>query len=42
MLVLWMGIYPAPFLDAMAASVEQLITNYQTALAEAGVTVAER
>jgi len=41
-LVLWMGIYPAPFLDAMAASVEQLIANYQTALADAGVTVAER
>ncbi|MGB1006599.1 MAG: NADH-quinone oxidoreductase subunit M, partial [Thalassobaculaceae bacterium] len=41
-LVLWMGIYPAPFLDAMAASVEQLVANYQTALVNAGVAVASR
>ncbi|MBU2092224.1 MAG: NADH-quinone oxidoreductase subunit M, partial [Alphaproteobacteria bacterium] len=34
-LVLWMGIYPAPFLDVMAVSVENLIDNYQTALAAA-------
>ena len=41
-LVLWMGIYPTPFLDAMAASVEQLVANYQTALVNAGVAVASR
>ena len=41
-LVLWMGIYPTPFLEAMAASVEQLVANYQTALVNAGVAVASR
>ncbi len=44
-LVLWMGIYPASFLDPMHASVETLITNYQAALAAAatdGVSVAAR
>src|SRR3546814_9189470 len=34
-LVLWMGIYPAPFLDVMSPSVERLIENYETSLASA-------
>ncbi|MBK1697676.1 NADH-quinone oxidoreductase subunit M [Rhodovibrio salinarum] len=34
-LVLWMGIYPVSFLDVMAPSVENLISNYQQALADA-------
>ena len=33
-LVLWMGIYPVSFLDVMSASVDNLITNYQQALAD--------
>ncbi|MCW2247565.1 NADH-quinone oxidoreductase subunit M [Azospirillum fermentarium] len=41
--VLWMGIYPNSFLSVPAASVEQLITVYQTKLAAAGnVAVAVR
>jgi NADH-quinone oxidoreductase subunit M len=32
-LVLWMGIYPVSFLDVMSASVENLITNYEQAMA---------
>ena len=32
-LVLWMGIYPASFIDVMAPSVERLVENYQLALA---------
>jgi NADH-quinone oxidoreductase subunit M len=32
-LVLWMGIYPMPFLDIMSVSVTNLIENYQAALA---------
>ncbi|WP_422366716.1 NADH-quinone oxidoreductase subunit M [Pelagibius sp.] len=32
-LVLWMGIYPASFIDVMAPSVERLVENYQVALA---------
>ncbi len=40
----WMGIYPMPFLDIMAVSVENLVQNYEAALAAAGdaapVTVA--
>ncbi|MGF1609511.1 MAG: NADH-quinone oxidoreductase subunit M, partial [Kiloniellales bacterium] len=36
--VLWMGIYPASFIDVMAASVSNVIDNYQTSLAAAGVT----
>jgi len=35
-LVLLMGVYPAPFLEVMSASVENLIANYEAALAEAG------
>ncbi len=42
-LVLWLGIYPAPFLDVMDASVSNLIANYQQALLTGGVeTVAAR
>ncbi|HEX6980514.1 MAG TPA: NADH-quinone oxidoreductase subunit M [Alphaproteobacteria bacterium] len=33
--VLWMGIYPKPFLDVTAASVDNLLVRYQTALAAA-------
>jgi NADH-quinone oxidoreductase subunit M len=33
LLTLWMGIYPASFLDVISASVENLVSNYQTALA---------
>jgi NADH-quinone oxidoreductase subunit M len=32
-LVLWMGLYPTSFLGVMSASVENLITNYETAMA---------
>jgi len=40
-LVLWMGIYPVSFLDVMSASVENLITNYQQAMAQSeGTTLA--
>ena len=31
--VLWMGIYPSSFIDVMEPSVEQLVGNYQAALA---------
>ena len=42
-LVLWMGIYPPSFLNVMSVSVEALITNYQTALADgAGTAIAVR
>jgi len=34
-LVLWMGVYPMPFLDVLSASVSNLITNYHGALAAA-------
>jgi NADH-quinone oxidoreductase subunit M len=33
-MVMWMGIYPASFLEVMDASVENLIENYRLALAE--------
>jgi NADH-quinone oxidoreductase subunit M len=32
--VLWMGIYPKPFLDVFAVSVDNLVARYQTALTE--------
>ena len=35
-IVFWMGIYPASFIDIMAASIGNLIGNYDTALAAAG------
>jgi len=39
-LTLWMGIYPAPFLDIMSASVTALIENYESSMAHAeGVTL---
>lgn len=46
-MVFWMGIYPSSFIDVMDASVDNLITNYETALAEAearddGTAVAQR
>jgi NADH-quinone oxidoreductase subunit M len=41
-LVFWMGIYPASFLDMMAVSVDNLIANYTVALLDSGVTVAHR
>jgi len=41
-LVFWMGIYPASFLDVMAVSVDNLIANYKIALLDSGVTVANR
>ena len=31
-LVLWMGLWPQPFLDVMDASVANLLQNYQSAL----------
>jgi NADH-quinone oxidoreductase subunit M len=34
-LVFWMGIYPASFIDVMAPSVERLIDGYEAALAQA-------
>jgi NADH-quinone oxidoreductase subunit M len=34
-LVLWMGIYPASFLDVMDASVVNLVKDYNAALAAA-------
>jgi len=37
-LVVWMGVYPATFLDPMAASVEQLIENHRLALLDGGET----
>ena len=41
-LVFWMGIYPASFLDMMAVSVDNLIANYKVALLDSGVTIANR
>jgi len=38
-LVIWMGVYPGPFLDIMHVSVENLLTNINTAL-DAGVVPA--
>jgi NADH-quinone oxidoreductase subunit M len=32
-LVLWMGIYPAPFLDTISVSVANLLENYHASLA---------
>ena len=29
---IWMGVYPAPFLDVMHASVDKLLTDYQAAI----------
>ena len=35
-MTIWMGVYPAPILDRIGPSVSALISNYETALAEAG------
>jgi NADH-quinone oxidoreductase subunit M len=37
-LTILFGVYPAPIMDVTAASVDQLITNYQAAIAGAGQT----
>ena len=43
LVVLWMGIYPASFLNVISVSVEALIQNYQTALTDGvGTSVAAR
>ncbi len=43
LVVLWMGIYPASFLNVISVSVEALIQNYQTALTDGvGTSVAVR
>ena len=36
-IVMWMGLYPAPFLGAFEASVGNLLSNYEQALAAAEV-----
>ena len=42
LLVIWMGVYPSTFLDPMAPAVENLIINYEAALARSdGLNVAE-
>jgi NADH-quinone oxidoreductase subunit M len=42
-LVLWMGLWPQPFLDVMDVSVSNLLQNYQTALSAAdAITVVGR
>jgi NADH-quinone oxidoreductase subunit M len=37
LVVLWMGIYPKPFLDVFSPSVENLVARYQAAIAENAV-----
>ena len=37
-IVIWMGVYPAPFLEAIDSSVANLVNNYQGALAAAAET----
>jgi len=39
-LTIYAGVYPQPFLDVMAVSVENLVTNYHAALDASGVNVA--
>jgi len=41
-ITLWMGIYPSSFLDFMHVSVENLLTQVETALAASGQAVAGR
>ncbi|HZH26690.1 MAG TPA: NADH-quinone oxidoreductase subunit M [Azospirillaceae bacterium] len=38
-LVIWLGVYPQPVLDVFGPAVEQLIHNYQTALANGSASV---
>ena len=40
LLVFWMGVYPAPFLDVMSVSVDNLITNFNVALEKSSVHLA--
>ena len=35
---IWLGVYPQPILDVTAASVEQLIANYEAALSGSAST----
>ena len=37
-MVLWMGIYPGPFIEVMEVSVDNLVDNFQLALSRAGET----
>ena len=39
-MTLYLGVYPAAVTDLIGPSVEALISNYDTALAEAGVSTA--
>lgn len=39
-LTIFAGVYPQPFLDVMAVSVENLVTNYHAALDASGINVA--
>jgi NADH-quinone oxidoreductase subunit M len=40
LLVFWMGVYPAPFLDVMSVSVDNLIKNFNVALENSSVHLA--
>ena len=40
LLVFWMGVYPAPFLDVMSISVDNLIKNFNVALENSSVHLA--
>ena len=40
LLVFWMGVYPAPFIDVMSVSVDNLITNFNVALENSSVHLA--
>ena len=40
LMVFWMGVYPAPFLDVMSVSVDNLITNFNVALENSSVQLA--
>ena len=40
LLVFWMGVYPAPFLNVMSVSVDNLITNFNVALENSSVHLA--
>jgi NADH-quinone oxidoreductase subunit M len=37
-MVFWMGVYPASFLEIIGPSVENLIRNYETALSASGTS----
>ncbi len=40
--VMWMGVYPLPFLDVMSESVQALVSNYQADLKASGATEVTR